>query len=58
MYTLIVVFALLGQPETQMSLHSVSQESCRIESMAIEPVFRNMGVVQYYTQCVKNSNED
>lgn len=58
MFTLIVVFALAGQPETRLNLHSVSQDSCRIESLAVEPVFRNMGVTQYSTRCVKNSHED
>lgn len=58
MFTLIVVFALAGQPQTQLNLHSMSQETCRIDSLAVEPVFRNMGVTQYSTRCVKNPYED
>lgn len=53
MFTLIVVFALAGQPQTQLNLASVSQESCRIESLAVETVFRSMDIAQYSTSCVE-----
>lgn len=53
MFTLIVVFALSGQPQTQLNLASVSQESCRIESLAVETVFRSMNVTEYSTRCVE-----
>ena len=54
MFTLIVVFALAGQPQTQLNLHSVSQETCRIDSLAVETVFRNMGINEYSTRCVEH----
>lgn len=58
MFTLMIIFSLAGQPQTQLNLYSMSQESCRIDSLATETIFRNMGVTEYSTRCVKNPYED
>ena len=54
MFTLMIMFSLAGQPQTQLNLHSVSQESCRIDSLAVETVFRSMNVTEYSTRCVEH----
>jgi hypothetical protein len=53
MFTLMIVFALASQPQTRLNLNSISAESCRVESLAVETVFRSMGVIEYSTRCVE-----
>ena len=54
MFTLMIMFSLAGQPQTQLNLYSMSQESCRIDSLAVETVFRSMNVTEYSTRCVEH----
>jgi len=54
MFTLMILFALAGQPETQVNLVSLSIETCRIDSLAVESVFRSMGITEYSTRCIEH----
>lgn len=54
MFILMIMFSLAGQPPTQINLQSLSRETCRIESLAVETVFRNMGINEYSTRCVEH----